>query len=105
VHGVETCCSSNHARKATALHHGQLAVHIGVAGGTLVPCLGDCGVGGFGEELHGTGTEPPQGFKRDRAVRISRTGMAGKLILAHVCAPKSSCMTRGAGGEMKVISS
>jgi hypothetical protein len=61
--GVEARCRGKHARQVTALHHGQLAVHVGEADGTLVPRLGESGVGGFAEELHGPGTEPPQGLK------------------------------------------
>jgi hypothetical protein len=56
-------CSGEHTRQVTALQHGQLAVHIGEADGTLVPRLGESGVGGFAEELHGSGTEPPEGFE------------------------------------------
>jgi hypothetical protein len=45
-----------------------------------MPWLGEGGVGGFAEELHGTGTEPPQGFHRDRATftHLSRRVMVGK---------------------------
>jgi hypothetical protein len=50
------------------MHHGQLAVHIGEAGGMLVPRLGESGVGGFARELHGTETEPPQGDNRRGSV-------------------------------------
>jgi hypothetical protein len=34
---VEARGSSQHARQTTALHHRQLAIHIGKAGGVLVP--------------------------------------------------------------------
>jgi hypothetical protein len=75
--GVEARCSAlprgEHARQVTALHYGQLAAHIGEADSTMVPQLGKSGVGGFAEELHGPGTEPPQSFKRDRAECVSRT--------------------------------
>jgi hypothetical protein len=74
-------------RQVTALHHGQLAVHIGEADGTLVPRLGESGVGGFAEELHGPGAEPPQGFERDRAKCISWVVVVGKVVLALVSIP------------------
>jgi hypothetical protein len=45
-------------------------VHVGEAGGTLVSGLGKCGMGGFAEELHGTGAEAAQGFEGYRAKRI-----------------------------------
>jgi hypothetical protein len=41
-------------RAATALHHRQLAMHIGEAGGTLVPWVGEGGVSGCAQELHCT---------------------------------------------------
>jgi hypothetical protein len=44
---VEARCSGQHAREVAALHHGQLAVHISEADGTLVPRLGESGVGGM----------------------------------------------------------
>jgi hypothetical protein len=40
-----------------------MAVEIGEADGTLVPRVRESGVRGFAEELHGPGTESPQGFK------------------------------------------
>jgi hypothetical protein len=70
--GVEACGRGGYAKQVTALHHGQLAVHIGEAGGMLVPFLGEGGVGGFAEELHCTGIEQPQGFQRKlRRMRFS----------------------------------
>jgi hypothetical protein len=42
---MEALCSGKHAREVTALHHGQLAVHIGEAGGTLMGWLGESAVG------------------------------------------------------------
>jgi hypothetical protein len=105
ANGVEACCSGKHARQVTALHHGQLAVSIGEADGTLVPRLGETGVGGFAEELHGTGTEPPQRFKRDRAERISRAVVVGEVVPALVVIPKSSGMARGASSKTNVGSS
>jgi hypothetical protein len=92
-------CSGEHAREVTAKHHGQLAVQVGEAGGMLVPRLGESGVGGFAEELPGTGTEPPQGFKRDCAECISRAVVVGKEVSAHVGIPKSSGVARVRGAE------
>jgi hypothetical protein len=54
---VEARGSCKNARQVTALHHGQLAVHIGEADGSLVPRLGESGMGGFAEELHGPGRD------------------------------------------------
>jgi hypothetical protein len=61
-----------------------------------VPRLGVSGVGGFAQELHGPGTEPPQGFKRDRAECISRAVEFGKVVPALVSIPESSGMAGGA---------
>jgi hypothetical protein len=94
---VEARCSGKHATEATALHHRQLAVHIGEADGTLVPWLGEIGVGGFAEELHGTENETPQGFKRDCVECISRAVVVGKVVPALVGTLNSSGMDRGAG--------
>jgi hypothetical protein len=102
---VEARCSGEHTRYITTLHNGQLAVHIGEADGTLVPRFGESGMGGFAEELHGPGTEPPQGFKRDRAKCISRAVVVGKVVPALVSVPKSSGMAGGAGGGTNVGSS
>jgi hypothetical protein len=99
---VEACCSGKHARKVTALHHGQLAVHIGEADDTLVRRLGESVVGGFAEKLHGPGTERPQGFKRHRAECISRAVVVGKVVPALVGIPKSSGMANRAGGGTNV---
>jgi hypothetical protein len=90
---VEACCSGKHARQVTALHYGQLAVHIGEADGTLVPRLGESGVAGFAEELHGPGTEPLQGIRRDRAECISWAVEVGKVVPALVSIPKISAVT------------
>jgi hypothetical protein len=57
---VEVSCSGAHRKQVMALPNGQLAVNIGESDGTLVPKLGESGVSGFAEELHGPGTEPPQ---------------------------------------------
>jgi hypothetical protein len=78
-------------------HHKELAIYIGEAGGTLVPRLGECGVGGFAEKLHGPRTKPPQGFKRDRAECISRAVVVGEVVPALVGITKSSGMASGAG--------
>jgi hypothetical protein len=43
--GVEARSSHAHAGEVATLHHWQLAVHVGAAGGTLVPVLGKGGVG------------------------------------------------------------
>jgi hypothetical protein len=61
--GVEARGSCKNER-GTALQHGKLAVDIGEADGALVLLLGKRGMGGFAKELHGTRTEPPQGFIR-----------------------------------------
>jgi hypothetical protein len=50
---VKARSSSKHARQLTALQHGQLAVRIGKAGGTLVPWLGKGSVGAFAENGSG----------------------------------------------------
>jgi hypothetical protein len=98
--GVEARCSGKHAGQVTALYHtGQLAVHIGEAGGTLVPWLGESGVGGFAEESHGTGIELPKGVKGDRTERIFRAGMVIKVVPTLVYVPKSSDMARGRAAE------
>jgi hypothetical protein len=57
---------------------------------------------GFAEELHGTGTELPQGFERDRADRMSQAVVCGKVVAALVGIPKSSHMVRGAGSGTNV---
>jgi hypothetical protein len=99
---VKAHSSSKYARQVTALYHGQLAVHIGEAGGTLVPGLGKGSVGGFAEKLHSTGTEPLQGFERNRAERVSGAVMVGKVVPKLVSVLKSSCMAKGVGGGMNV---
>jgi hypothetical protein len=99
---VEARCSGKHARQVTALHHRQLAVHIGEADGSLVPRLWESGVGGFAEELHGPGTKPPQGFERDHAECISRAVVLGKVVPSLVGIPKSSDMAMGAGSGTNV---
>jgi hypothetical protein len=102
---MEARCSGEHARQVTTLYHGQLAVHTGETDGTLVPRLEKSGVDGFKEELHGPGTESPQGFKRDRAECMFRAGVVGKVVLALVSIPKSSDMAWGPGGGTSVGSS
>jgi hypothetical protein len=62
-------------------------------------------VGVSAKELHGTGTEPPQGFKRDCVECISRAAVRGKVVAALVSILKSSGMTRGAGGQRNIGSS
>jgi hypothetical protein len=74
-------------------------------GGTLVPWLRNTGMGGFAEELHFTGPEPPEGFKGDCAERIWGALVVGKVVLALVCVPKSNCMARGALSGMDARSS
>jgi hypothetical protein len=86
------------ARHVTALLHGQLAVQIGEAAGSLVSWLRVSSASGFAKESHGTGTEPPQGFKTDCAKRKSRTAVVGEVVSELVAIPKSSGMARGAGG-------
>jgi hypothetical protein len=88
-----------------ALHHGQLAVYIGEADGALVPLLGERGVGAFPKESHGTRTEPPQGFNRNRSERIPRAVVVGKVVPVLVDIPKCSGMARGTDGGMNVGSS
>jgi hypothetical protein len=58
--GVEAHRSRKHAGKVAALHHGQLAIHDGKAGGALVLSLGQGCAGGFVEELHGAGAKAPK---------------------------------------------
>jgi hypothetical protein len=62
-------------------------------------------VGGVAEKLHGTGTQPPLGIKRDRTECISRAIMVGRIIPALVCASTSTYMARGAGSRMHAQSS
>jgi hypothetical protein len=69
-----------------------------------VPWLGESGIGGFDGELQGTGTEPPEGLKREGVERMFQTALVGKDVPAHVCVPKSSWMVRDAGSGMKVRS-
>jgi hypothetical protein len=102
---VEARRSGEHTRYITTVHNGQLAVHIGEADGTLVLRLGESGVGGFAEELHGPRTEPPEGLKRDRAECISGAVVVSKVVPALVGIPKSSGMARDAGGGTNVASS
>jgi hypothetical protein len=68
-------------------HNGKHAVQICEARGTaysgMVPWLGESGVGGVVEEMYGTGTEPPQGFKRDSSVQSSIEGWY--LFISAVC--------------------
>jgi hypothetical protein len=94
---VEARGSGEHTRILTALHHGQLAGHSDEADGTLVLRFGESGVGGFAEELHGSGTESPQGFERDRAECISWAAVVHKVLAALVGIPKSSGMAGGRG--------
>jgi hypothetical protein len=71
--------------------HGRSRRHAGAP-------VGESGVGGFAEELHGTGTEPPQGFKRNCTECLSRAVLVGKVVPVLVGIPKSSGVARGAGG-------
>jgi hypothetical protein len=54
--------------------------------------------------LHGTGTEPPQGFKRDwaKCLSISQAVVVGQVVPALVGIPKSSNMARYAGSRKTV---
>jgi hypothetical protein len=61
--GVEARRGRKHAGQVAALHHGELAVHVGEANGPMVPGPGKGGGGDFAEDLHGAGAEAPQGFK------------------------------------------
>jgi hypothetical protein len=72
---------------------------------TLVPRLGERGVGWFAKEMHGTGTEPPQAFIRDCVKYASRALVVGKVLPALVGILKSSGMARGAVGGANVGSS
>jgi hypothetical protein len=95
-----------HARQeATALCHGQFAGHIVKADGTMVPRLGESGVGCFAEESHCAGTKPPQGFKTIHVECISRAVLVGKVIPSLVGIPNSSGMARGVGSGMNTGSS
>jgi hypothetical protein len=102
---VKARCNGKHTIQVTALHYGQLAVHVGKADGTLVLRLGKSGVGGFAEELHRPRTEPPQGFQRERAECMYGAVVVGKEVSALVGIPKSSGMARGAGAGTNVGSS
>jgi hypothetical protein len=55
--------------------------------------------------MHGPRTEPPQGFKRDRAECISRAVVVGKVIPALVGFQKSSGMAKDVGGGTNIGSS
>jgi hypothetical protein len=90
----EVCCRSKHARQVAALHHTQLVVHISKADGTMLSCSGVSGVDSFTEDSHGAGTEPPQGFKRDRAKRLSRAVVVGIVVLELVGTLNSSVVAR-----------
>jgi hypothetical protein len=57
-------------------------------------------VGGFAEELHGPGTELPQGFNRYRSECISWAVVVGKVVPVLVCIPKRSGMARVADGRV-----
>jgi hypothetical protein len=102
--GVEARYSGKHARQVTAMHHGQLAVHIREADCKLMTWWGECGMGGFAGALHGPRTEPPQGFKRDRAECIPWTIVVGKAFPALVGIQKSSSMAMSASGGPSIES-
>jgi hypothetical protein len=92
-----------HTGQITALHHRQLAEHIGEACSALVPGLEVGGVGGTADDLHCTGTETRLGFKRDRKERVTRTVMVCKLVPPLLSVPESSMAGR-AGGKTNVRS-
>jgi hypothetical protein len=96
--GVKAYGSHEHAGQVQALYDQQLEVHLGETGGTLVPGLGTCGRGEGAEELHNTGTESPQGFTGDPAVRVSQTVLVCKVrTLCPVL--ETSGLARGACGR------
>jgi hypothetical protein len=67
-----------------ALHQGQLAIHIGEAGGTLGPWLRESSVGGFAESLHGAGAEATQRFRGYRGEGVSRALVVREMVLAEI---------------------
>jgi hypothetical protein len=67
------------AGMVTALHYRQLVVRIGEAGSALMFGLGEGGVGGFADGLHGTGTKSFQGFKDNCTKRVSQTMLVEQL--------------------------
>jgi hypothetical protein len=70
-----------------------------------LPGLGKSGVGGFTDELHGAGAEPPQAFKGDRATRISGAGVVRVIVpAALVSVPKSCRVAWSASSGTKVRS-
>jgi hypothetical protein len=83
-------CDRKHAGQITAQHHRQLAIHIGEAGGTLVPWLGERSMGGFAEKLRCTRTEPLHCFKGDCAerMRISRAVMIHEMVPSLLGTPR-----------------
>jgi hypothetical protein len=70
-----------------------------------VPGRGKGGVGGFVEELHGAGAEPPLGLKGYRAERRPGTCVVRVVVPVLVSTPKSCSVARGASRGTKVRSS
>jgi hypothetical protein len=75
-----------------ALHHRQLAIQVGEAGGTLVPWPGE-GSRWLLREMHCTSnivTKPPESFKGDREKRVSRAVVVHEIVPAPVDVLESS---------------
>jgi hypothetical protein len=75
-----------------------------------VPGLGKGSVGGFVEELHGAGAEPPQHFKGYRAERISGARVVHVIVpglfnipQSHsvAMAPLQGCEPRSEGTKLR----
>jgi hypothetical protein len=89
--GVEARGSSKHAGHVT-LRNSHPAVHIGEAGGALMPGLGEDGIGDFTGELHGTRTETLCGTRILNSCGLQRN--------PDVCrVPERIGMARGAAAE------
>jgi hypothetical protein len=58
-------------------------------------------MGGFAEELHGTGAKVPQGFEGNRTERIPRARVLRVVAPALVSIPKSGSVARGASSGRK----
>jgi hypothetical protein len=92
--------SCKHAGQVAEMHHGQLAVSNEGCGMRLLR-LGQCGLGGFTGNSHGTGTKPPQSSKRDRKERVFRRFMVCIVVPAFVSIPEGSAVAKGGGGTSR----
>jgi hypothetical protein len=100
--GVEASSSSKHAGQRATLHHGQLVVHVGKAGVTLVPGGGKRCVGSFAEELYWAVDKAPQSCKGNGAERAPRACVV--VLTACQRHGERGSMARGAGRGAKVRS-